>query len=98
MLILQLKEINSIEKQVKIQNYLINYGGPGVISCWKDSKAKIKKDAEGQFAQQAVKILKWCYWVFNWKYKNLIGPAEFLKMDSKCRRNSFNCRASWRSM
>ena len=48
-----IEEINEIEKAELNQELLDKLFGPGVLSSVEDLKARIKEDAEAQFAQQA---------------------------------------------
>ncbi len=74
-----IEEINSTERAELNQELFDKLFGPGVVSSVEDVKAKIKEDAEAQFAQQAdQKFLNDVtdFLIENTKFDL---PAEFLK-------------------
>ncbi len=65
-----IEEINEIEKAELNQELFDKLFGPGIISSIEELKAKIKEDAEAQFAQQAdQKFLNDVTEFLNRKYK-----------------------------
>jgi trigger factor len=74
-----IEEINSVEKAELNQELFDKLFGPGVISSVEDLKAKIKEDAEAQFAQQADQKFLNDVTEFLIETTKFDLPAEFLK-------------------
>ena len=74
-----IEEINSVEKAELNQELFDKLFGPGVISSVEELKAKIKEDAEAQFAQQADQKFLNDVTEFLIETTKFDLPAEFLK-------------------
>ena len=74
-----IEEINSVEKAELNQELFDKLFGPGVIASVEDLKAKIKEDAEAQFAQQADQKFLNDVTEFLIETTKFDLPAEFLK-------------------
>jgi len=74
-----IEEINEIEKAELNQELLDKLFGPGVLSSVEDLKARIKEDAEAQFAQQADQKFLNDVTDFLIETTKFDLPAEFLK-------------------
>lgn len=74
-----IEEINSVEKAELNQELFDKLFGPGVISSVEDLKARIKEDAEAQFAQQADQKFLNDVTEFLIETTKFDLPAEFLK-------------------
>jgi trigger factor len=74
-----IEEINEIEKAELNQELLDKLFGPGVLSSVEDLKARIKEDAEAQFAQQADQKFLNDVTEFLIETTKFDLPAEFLK-------------------
>jgi trigger factor len=75
----KIEEINSVEKAELNQELFDKLFGPGVISSVEELKAKIKEDAEAQFAQQADQKFLNDVTEFLIETTKFDLPAEFLK-------------------
>ena len=74
-----IEEINSVEKAELNQELFDKLFGPGVIASVEELKAKIKEDAEAQFAQQADQKFLNDVTEFLIETTKFDLPAEFLK-------------------